>query len=113
MGGVPVDTPWILIVIEVYWLVHPEFRSIPWRTDRYATVFLDHSLQVSSKQNVIDALIQEGFSTDIARMRELGFSYMFLKMLVTGYVSYVVVHADNPDGLFRILSSSFLGLRTR
>ncbi|RRT70788.1 hypothetical protein B296_00030266, partial [Ensete ventricosum] len=162
--GVPVDTPWILIVIEVYWLVHPEFRSITWRTDRYATVFLDHSLQVSSKQNVIDALIQEGFSTDIARQflnsdlhigRETvenvprGVHVNFLKaerslhrwaledlrriraaeelaadegagvqlhvLEDAGHwvCSYVVVHADNPDGLFRILSSSFLGLRTR
>ncbi|CAL9191672.1 uncharacterized protein LOC135615048 isoform X1 [Musa acuminata AAA Group] len=144
--------------------------------------------QVSSKQNVVDALIQEGFSTDIARwmatnLRPVsqpgspssGFSWIFdLKGIADMYKSYEEtnlwetvenvprgvhvnflkaerslhrwaledlrriraaeelaadegagvqlhvledaghwVHADNPDGLFRILSSSFLGLRTQ
>ncbi|URE10612.1 alpha/beta hydrolase fold [Musa troglodytarum] len=144
--------------------------------------------QVSSKQNVVDALIQEGFSTDIARwvatnLRPVsqpgstssGFSWNFdLKGIADMYKSYEEtnlwetvenvprgvhvnflkaerslhrwaledlrriraaeelaadegagvqlhvledaghwVHADNPDGLFRILSSSFLGLRTQ
>ncbi|XP_065043768.1 uncharacterized protein LOC135676475 isoform X3 [Musa acuminata AAA Group] len=149
---------------------------------------LARPVRVSSKQNVVDALIQEGFSTDIARwmatnLRPVsqpgspssGFSWIFdLKGIADMYKSYEEtnlwetvenvprgvhvnflkaerslhrwaledlrriraaeelaadegagvqlhvledaghwVHADNPDGLFRILSSSFLGLRTQ
>ncbi|KAG2714109.1 hypothetical protein I3760_03G010300 [Carya illinoinensis] len=115
--------------------------------------------EVSSKQNILNALIQEGFSKDVAQWvvtnlrpaNSLGplsstFSWVFdLKGIAEMYQSYEEtnlwwaledlqrihaaeelaadegggvemhvledaghwVHTDNPDGLFRILSSSF------
>uniref|UniRef100_A0A0E0CB79 AB hydrolase-1 domain-containing protein n=1 Tax=Oryza meridionalis TaxID=40149 RepID=A0A0E0CB79_9ORYZ len=97
-------------------------------------------MQVSSKQEVVDALVKEQFSVDVARwvatnlrrssplgsLSSSSFSWIFdlngisdipMKRLTYdeggGVEMHVLedaghwVHADNPDGLFRILSSTF------